>query len=132
VARFLSPAWLEDVRAAQEREPKHDHRAPDVPPLILRQVVTATPDGEVQYRIVVRTDGSTLVPGPGTETEVDVTFTTDYSTASAVARGDLSTHAALSAGRIRVGGDIARLTAGSDLLRGADGLPPTVRTETTF
>jgi hypothetical protein len=123
---------LEDIRVAQECVRQGAPAGPGQPSLVLRQVVTATPEGEVQYRMVVGPDGATLLPGPGSEAEVDVTFITDYSTASAVARGDLSTHAALSAGRIRVGGDIARLAAGSALLQGADGIPPAIRAQTTF
>jgi hypothetical protein len=93
-------------------------------------MVTATPDGDVTYHVVVDRRGATLRAGP--VPRPDLTFTSDYGTAAAVARGDLSTQAALSLGRIRVAGNVARLADRAEALAGLDPLPPALRAVTTY
>jgi hypothetical protein len=133
MARYLSPPWFEQVRAA--REPLGDD--PDVrPDLVLRQVVTGGPDGEVRYQVEVRGDRARLVEG--VTGDADMTFTSDYPTAVAIARGELSTQAGLLQGRIRVSGSPVELTEHHRALDAVPGMghldpvPPRVRAETTF
>jgi putative sterol carrier protein len=98
--------------------------------LTLQQVVTDTPDGEVRYHVRV-SQGAAWVR-PGQAERPDVTFWEDYATASSVARGELSVHAALFEGRVRVAGNMAVLSAHQDELSGIDAVPAAVRATTTY
>jgi hypothetical protein len=121
VARYLSEAWFEEVAAATPT---------GTGGLTLQQVVTGAPEGEIRYHVSVG-GGSTWVRAGQAEAP-DATFTEDYSTATAVARGKLSVYTALLEGRIRVAGNMAVLTARQDELVGVDPLPDAVRAATTF
>ncbi len=121
MARYLSEAWFEEVARATPA---------GVDGLMLQQVVTGTPDGEVRYHVGVSLGAAWVRPGQAEAP--DATFTEDYATAAAVARGELSVHAALLEGRIRVAGNMAVLSARQDELVGLDPLPAAVRAETTF
>jgi hypothetical protein len=137
MARFLSPEWFAEV--ARLGPPR-----PAVAPgggtadLVLEQVVQNGPDGEVRYRVVVAA-GSAYIEGPaaavranGAPVPPDLTITCDWATATAMAQGELSTHAALLAGRLRVKGDMARLSGRSAVLTGLDPVPVQVRRQTTY
>lgn len=130
MARYLSEEWFRQLGAA---EPDGQAEAP-VPAgraLVLQHVVTGAPEGDVCYH--VRVVGGTATVAQGRARTPDVTFSEDYATAAAVARGQLSAPAALMAGRIRVRGDLATLMAHQDtLLAGADPVPPAVRSTTTY
>jgi putative sterol carrier protein len=98
---------------------------------VLRQLVTGTPEGtDVGYDVVVH-GGRAVIRPAGTDTP-SVTFTSDYTTATAVASGEMSTTAALAAGRLRVAGDVAALAALASELAGLDPLPADVRAETEW
>ncbi len=122
MSRFLSAEWFDDV-CREQAEP----RLP--PTLTLQQVVTGAPWGEIRYQVLVGESGARIEPGASDHP--DVTFTSDYSTASAIARGRLSVQAALSCGRIRIGGDTTRLMVNHPLL-GVDPVPAVVRAATTW
>jgi hypothetical protein len=84
MARFLSDAWFDEVAAAST--------PPDIQPtLVLQQIVTGGPDGEVRYHVAVADGRATLSRG---HTGVpDATFTEDYATAAAIARGEQTVQA---------------------------------------
>jgi SCP-2 sterol transfer family protein len=137
MARFLSPAWFAEVASlgSPRATPAPAGATAD---LVLEQVVRDTPDGEVRYRVVV-TDGSAYIEGPrltvtanGTPAPPDLTITCDWATATAMAQGELSTHSALLAGRLRVRGDMARLAGRGASLVGLDPVPRQVRRQTTY
>jgi hypothetical protein len=137
MARFLSPAWFAEVASLGPTRPA-PARAGGTAELVLEQVVRDTPDGEVRYRVVVA-GGSAYIEGPaagvntnGGSAAPDLTITCDWATATAMAQGELSTHAALLAGRLRVKGNMARLAGRSAALNGLDPVPPQVRRQTTY
>ena len=101
---LLSDEWLRALEAAARAA----QVGPVDGPLVIQQVVT---DGgsEVGYVIRVTADGVTVERGHADD--ADVTFTLDRATAEAVHRGELSAQVAFMNGRLRVGGDLARLTA---------------------
>jgi SCP-2 sterol transfer family len=106
MARFLSPEWLAEVEAAARRSPAFPadtHRGR----VTVQQVVTGGPAGEVAYAATVG-DG-TVVIRVGRAERPDVTFSEDWATAAAIARGALSAQEAFMAGRLRVAGDMAAL-----------------------
>jgi putative sterol carrier protein len=123
VARYLSEGWFAEVAAATPTPDK----SPDV---VLQQIVTDSPDGEVRYQVVVA-DGRAVLTRDQT-LEADATFTAEYATASAIARGELTTQAALLAGRIHVAGNMATLSSRQEDLSGLDPVPAAVRAATTF
>jgi putative sterol carrier protein len=122
VARFLSEAWFDDVAAMA---PIDDRTS-----LTLQQVVTDAPEGEVRYHVRVSEGRAAIYVGQAARP--DATFTEDYATAAAVARGELSVQAALLAGRIRIGGNMATLSRYQEDLAGMDPIPAAVRATTSF
>lgn len=124
MARFLSEEWFAEVEGQQDGPG-------DVGELVVEQVVTGTPDGEVRYRVSAGPGGARVerVSAAG---EADLTFTTDYATASAIAEGKMSAEAALVQGLVRVAGGLRDLTNHADLLRFVDLVPASVRASTTF
>ena len=122
MARFLSEAWFDDVAAMA---PIDDRTS-----LTLQQVVTDAPEGEVRYHVRVSEGRAAIYVGQAARP--DATFTEDYATAAAVARGELSVQAALLAGRIRIGGNMATLSRYQEDLAGMDPIPAAVRATTSF
>jgi putative sterol carrier protein len=80
--------------------------------------------------VIVTGAGAVLVRGPAPAP--DATFTEDYATAGAIARGELTTQAALLSGQIRVAGNMATLSARQADLAGLDPVGPVVRAGTTY
>lgn len=73
--------------------------------LVVQQELTDT--GAAWY-VVVSAGGARVAPGR--HPAPDVTFSQDLATATAVNRGDLSAQQAFIDGRLRVRGDVGRLT----------------------
>ncbi|MCL2395952.1 MAG: SCP2 sterol-binding domain-containing protein [Acidimicrobiaceae bacterium] len=126
MAVYLSAEWFQHLREALG-EARADQGAPDV---VLRQVVTGTPGGDVSYQIEIRAGQASLVAG--TTGDADMTFTSDYPTAVAIARGELSTQSALLEGRIRVSGNPVALSTHQAVFGHLDPVPAGLRAETTF
>lgn len=122
---YLSAAWFRELGETS---------APSDAPVVLRQVVTGAPDGDVRFDVAVGGSEAVIVPvgdddGPR---EPDLTFISDYPTACAIASGRLSTHAALAAGRLRMRGDVSSVTRRAEAVGGIDPLPPALRAVTEF
>ncbi|HLI02548.1 MAG TPA: SCP2 sterol-binding domain-containing protein [Acidimicrobiales bacterium] len=123
---YLSAAWFRELGETS---------VPSDAPVVLRQVVTGAPDGDVRYDVAVSGSGAVIVPVDenAESREPDLTFSSDYPTACAVAAGRLSTHAALAAGRLRVRGDLSRVSQRADAVgSGLDPVPPALRAVTEF
>ncbi len=110
VARF-SPAWVEALDSAVRDLPASNEA------FIVQQVVTDG-DGEVAWHLVLGTDGIRVLAGRSEAP--DVTFSQDRATAEAIADGELSAGAALTAGRLTVRGATARLTEHREALARID------------
>ena len=126
MARFLSPAWVEEWNAAigsvplPEPGPDAGLAATDGRVTVVQEV-HGSPEGSV--RLVMRIedgslrlelDGGTWGDDPGAV--ADVTIVLAYDDAAAMSRGDLSPAEALTTGRIRVRGDLSALAATQQLL----------------
>jgi len=125
---FLSPEWFEAAAGGGATG------APAAGPgaVVIEQVVSGTPYGEVRYRVVIE-DGTGRIIGPGARSEQAqprVTVNTDWATARGLASGELSAQRALMDGRLTVSGDLSVLTGA--LLVGVDPLPTAVRQRTSF
>jgi SCP-2 sterol transfer family protein len=155
--RFLSAEWFDAVRQHSGHEPRvqpgqdrhtgqaeptrdthtaaHTHHSihgPSPDRLVLEQVVTGSPDGNVRYFVVVE-NGQARIAEPGFARQTaDLTITTDWNTATAMAKGDLATQAALMQGRLRVRGNMVKLSGRAGDLAGLDPVPEAVRKATTY
>ncbi len=120
---FLTEAWFEALAAALESLPAtaSSHEGAG---LALGQIVTGAPegsavtagqDGEVRYTIVLRDDGTASLVR-GTTAGADVVLVEDFPTAAAVASGTSSVSDMLSAGKIKLSGDVRALLAAGDML----------------
>lgn len=126
MTRFLSAAWFDELTG----DLSGATAAVDADKWVVEQVVTGTPEGEVHYHVAVSPGAIQLRSGrPAT---ADLTFTSDYPTASAIVRGELSTQAALLEGRIRVSGSLADIAGHIDQLADVDLVPEPVRASTTY
>jgi putative sterol carrier protein len=100
--------------------------------LVLEQVVTGSPDGNVSYFVVVENGTARLVESASAEEVPDLTITSDWDTAAAIAKGELATQAAIMQGRLRVRGNLATLARRVGDLAGLDLVPDAVREATTY
>ena len=137
--RFLSPEWFDQVAA--ERDPATATNGERAGQVILRQVVTGTPFGTVTYEVHV-SDGACALFGPGRRDPpgpqapaaraADLTITSEWITACALATGEISAQQALIDGRLKVHGDLAALGSLSGHADGPDPLSPQLRARTSF
>ena len=127
MARFLSPEWFAEVAAAAG--PTGGEPAE----VVLEQVVEGSPEGPTRYRVEISSGRARIVwPVADEAPPADLRITSDWTTAVALARGELSTQTALMQGRLRMSGNPQRLADTAAALEGVDPVPPTVRASTTF
>jgi SCP-2 sterol transfer family len=118
---FLSPEWFE--QAIDQGAPRTDHQ------LVIEQQIRESPYGSVSYLVVVDGERAWL-ERPGSGRVAHVTFTVDYDTAAAMARGELSAQRALMQGRLRVRGSTKALLERP--VGRIDPVPAALRRNTTF
>ncbi len=127
--RFLSPEWIEACNDAFSRVVLPDPE-PDAGlsvgegRFVIVEEVRGSPDGDLRITLTVadRTLHLTCAPlggGRDVESKPEVTVALDYADAAAMAKGELGVADALTAGRIRVRGDLSLLTAGQAMLEAA-------------
>jgi putative sterol carrier protein len=123
MTRFLSPDWFAMMNdAAFAVDPAAD--------LVLEQHVRGGPEGDVTYAVIVR--GGRLGFDPAGTTEADATVTLDYSTASALATGELTAQDAFLQGRVRVSGNLTRIQAAGSALAALTEALGATRDRTTY
>lgn len=132
MARFLSPEWFDEVA-------RHNPERPSAPTggvypdrLVLCQVVQGTPDGDVRYHVVIDAGEAWISPPSADPGPADLTITTNWDTAVAIAQGNLPAQAALVEGRLRVKGNLAAIGSAAGGLAGLDPVPAEVRAGTTY
>lgn len=129
MAAYLSPAWFDDVNATARADASL-HTTTAGANVVLQQVVTGGPAGEVRYW--VRVDDGVVEAGPGDATKPDAVVTQSYDTAAAVSRGELTVEDAILGGRARLRGDIGRLVHHQGALLGVAAALGPVRDRTTY
>lgn len=82
--------------------------------LKLQFVVTGAPEGDVQYHLDIA-DGSAAM-NLGELEGADASVTSDYETATAMAKGDLNVQMAFMTGKIKVGGNMAKIMMNQGLI----------------
>lgn len=109
MADFLSAAWFASVGG-----PEADLGEAE---LVIHQVVTGGPAGDIEYGVAIRGDAVSVVAGA--PAAADIRLEQDYATAAAIHAGELPVDDALAAGRVRVTGDTSRLVAAGPSLAAA-------------
>jgi len=123
MTRFLSEEWFALVREALSgpEGPPEDVADEIAGPtdadaaaggIAVRHRVTDGPDGDVDY--VVRARSGRFSIEPGAVGPVDVEITESYESAAAISQGTLTPAEAFADGRLKLGGDVARLAASQD------------------
>lgn len=124
--RFLSAEWLSEAGHALEAS---DPLPRDVE-MVIQQRVHNTPDGNTDYAMIL--SGRSITLEVGLVDDPTVTFSQDWATAVAIARGEISAQAAFMTGKVSLGGNTSILVAEHDLLVDVDDLLADLRTRTTF
>lgn len=103
MVQYLSDEWLDEADAALRADGGLAGVTADLD-LTVAYEVTGTPDGKRSYAVAFGGGPVTVVrPAPS---DAQVSFSLDYDTAAAIARGDLSAQAAFMQGRLKLGGDV--------------------------
>ncbi len=104
--KFLSEEW---AQSTSETLNSHDgfKSAIGNADLGIQFTVTDTPNGDVNYYL--KTSGGTADLAIGDLDDADVTVTSEYPTAVAISKGELNTQMAFMQGKLKVGGNLAKL-----------------------
>ncbi len=106
MAKFLSEEYMGEATAALNGDPGFRSAMANVA-LGLQFVVTGAPDGEIHYFLKVADGTATMARGD--LEDADASVTSDYETATAIAAGDLNVQMAFMTGKIKVGGNMAKI-----------------------
>lgn len=104
--KFLSAEWAQAVEDALKGH-QGFKSAMGSDELKLQFDVTGTPDGDTAYYLHSKGGDTSLTLGR--IEEADVTIAQSYDTASAISKGDLNTQMAFMTGKLKVGGNMAKL-----------------------
>jgi putative sterol carrier protein len=129
MADFASPEWISALDEAVRTSATLRESTRDVS-LVVRQTLTDRADGDVSWHIVVDNGSVRVHPGPGEH--ADVTFTQDDETARAIGAGSISVQTAFMIGRLRIGGDTAKLMEHAAAFDGLADLFDGLRASTTY
>jgi putative sterol carrier protein len=106
MVRFLSPEWTQSLVEALNNSDDARQALKGVD-LILQQIVTGGPEGDISYWTRFK-DGK-VEGGLGETESADVTITQDYETAAALSRAELNAQAAFMQGKLKVQGNMGKL-----------------------
>ena len=127
--RYLTQEWLDAAQRAVEADATLADVTQDVQ-LTVQHVVTGGPDGDAEYHVTID-DGMVRV-STGRASDASVTFIQDWTTATAVSRGELSAQGAFMTGLIRVRGDLPKLVEHGDVFGEIGDVFADLRTATTY
>lgn len=136
MARFLSPDWIAEASTDASGSAELAAATAGVH-LVVHQVVTGGPDGDVGY-VVTIDDGQVSLRASGGEAGeagaggVDATFVVDWETAVAMSTGALGGQEAFTTGRLQLQGDVGALLRHGPALADLDAVFAGVRGRTTY
>lgn len=125
---YLSDEWLEQAGDALAGSTELAERTADVD-LAIAYEVTGAPGGKVLYTLRFDHGTTTLEVGAS---DAPVSFSLDYDSAAAIARGDVSAQAAFMQGRLKLVGDVNVLIRDGAVLDGIADALGTLRADTEF
>lgn len=76
--------------------------------------VSGAPDGDVTYHLDIGDGRATTARGP--LDDADVTVSSDYETSAAISKGELNVQMAFMTGKIKVGGNMAKIMMHQNVL----------------
>lgn len=127
--RYLSLAWIRELtREVEESAALRD--LSDEHTIGVTQVVTDGPEGDITYYLQVGDGAASFGAGPA-ETE-DVRMQQDWTTAVAVATGEMNAQEAFITGKILLFGDQQALMAAQPVFAALDTIFSTVRERTRY
>lgn len=105
--KFLSEEWMTAMGDAANADEGFRSSAADTE-LLLQFDVTEVPDGDdITYTLSVAGGEASLALGGNDD--ADATITNSYETATAISKGDLNTQMAFMTGKLKVGGNMAKV-----------------------
>jgi putative sterol carrier protein len=113
VATFLSDDHFSAAQDALSTDPGFQNSIANVD-LGVQFDVSGGPDGDVTYYLKVA-DGD-VTTGPGPLNGADVTVSSDYETSQAISKGELNVQMAFMTGKIKVGGNMAKIMMHQNVL----------------
>lgn len=123
--QFLSDEWIEAMNVAGTGNvPTGD------PAVVIEQTVKGGPDGPRTFHVSIGDESVGFVDGPAPE--ATVTFTQNYDTAGAIARGEQSAQAAFMTGDLKITGAVRVLLDHQDLFEDTDDVFAGVRADTEY
>lgn len=129
MVRYLSDEWMERAAAALAGDEALAGATADAD-LTVTYDVSGGPDGRRAYTL--RADHGRVALEAGAQDDAPVTFSLDYATAVAIARGELSAQAAFMRGDLKLGGDVGVLVREGAALDGVDDALAALRADTEF
>ncbi|HVC26006.1 MAG TPA: SCP2 sterol-binding domain-containing protein [Acidimicrobiales bacterium] len=105
MAKWLTQEWLDESTALAVSQPERPGASAR-----LQYVITDGPGDDVSYYWIV-VDGRLVENRLGVLADAEVILTESYDDAQAIQRGELDANVAFMQGRIKVGGDVAKLMA---------------------
>ncbi|MGI9665770.1 MAG: SCP2 sterol-binding domain-containing protein [Acidimicrobiia bacterium] len=106
MAQFLSDDHYAAAKEALNSDPGFQNAIANVD-LSVQFDVTGGPDGDLSYYLQVAEGTVDTAPGP--LADADVTVTSDYETSQAISKGELNVQMAFMTGKIKVGGNMAKI-----------------------
>ena len=105
--KFLSEEWMAAMGEAANGDAGFKTAAASGD-LKLQFTVTDMPEGDdTNYTLTL--EGGAVNLAPGADESADATITNDYETATAISKGDLNTQMAFMTGKLKVGGNMAKV-----------------------
>jgi hypothetical protein len=133
VVRFLSTEWVAALDDAARRAPATEGLPAGRFVLEQRVRNPGDPGSEVRYRFEFEGGGLRVRPSePDEDADADLTVACDRATAVALARGETNAQQALTAGALRLHGDVDRFAAARDALLTVGDVFASVRATTEF
>ncbi|CAN5670019.1 MAG: SCP2 sterol-binding domain-containing protein [Acidimicrobiia bacterium] len=106
MAKFLSAEWAQEVTDTLNSHAGFKSAIGNAD-LGVAFNVTGGPDGDVPYYL--KSSGGNTTLSLGALADADVTINTNYETATSISKGDLNVQTAFMTGKIKVGGNLAKL-----------------------
>ncbi len=107
MAKFLSDEWMSEADDAVKTDATFTSAAAGKDLKVQFHVTDVADIGELDYFMSI--DGGQTQIAKGTLDEPDVTVTSDYETSAGIAKGELNTQMAFMTGKIKVGGNMAKI-----------------------
>ena len=127
MAAFLSPEWIAELDRALQETSISDTETGE--PLVIEQIVTGAPTGDVHFHVVLDARGGCARVGAAADAQLRIT--TDFTTAVALLRGKTNAQHALANDRMRIRGDLDVLARRANELSTVSDLFGAVRATTT-